>query len=163
MKKQLISMNYSKGVNIIPEYIVIHETDNWNPGGANAQAHFNYWNTNPNANSSVHFVVDENEAIQLAEFNWRCWHVGDGNGSSGITNNNSIGIEICVNGDYAKARQNTIELVKWLLPQVGLAADKVVRHKDATGKWCPRNMLDKPELWTDFITQIGGITVLKKR
>lgn len=163
LRKQLISMNYSKGVTITPAYIVIHETDNWNIG-ANAEAHYRFWNTNKDAYSSVHFVVDQDEVIQLCELWWRCWHVGDGNGASGITNDNTIGIEICVNsdGDYTRARQNTIELVRWLLPQVNLTPDKVVRHKDATGKYCPRNMLNVPELWTDFVKQIGGVIVLRR-
>ena len=161
LKKQLISMNYTPGTVISPEYIVIHETANKNPG-ANAQAHWKYWNTNPNANSSVHFVVDDHEVVQLAEFEpgkcWRCWHVGDNKGHSQITNSNSIGIEICVNsdGDFEKARQNCIELVKWLMPLVKLGPDKVVRHYDASGKWCPANMLNKPELWDDFILQISA-------
>jgi N-acetyl-anhydromuramyl-L-alanine amidase AmpD len=162
--KQLISMNYSKGVTITPAYIVIHETANTSIG-ANAQRHFLYWNSNSGANSSVHFVCDQDEVIQLCELNWRCWHVGDGDGSSGITNDNSIGIEICVNadGDYMKARQNAIDLVKWLLPQVKLTADKVVRHRDATGKYCPIKMLDNPDLWRDFIKQIGGTIPMLKR
>jgi hypothetical protein len=161
LKKQLISMNYTQGTVISPEYIVIHETANKN-SGANAQAHWKYWNTNSNANSSVHFVVDDHEVVQLAEFEpgkcWRCWHVGDNKGHSKITNSNSIGIEICVNsdGDFEKARQNCIELVKWLMPQVKLGSDKVVRHYDASGKWCPANMLNKPELWNDFILQISA-------
>jgi N-acetyl-anhydromuramyl-L-alanine amidase AmpD len=163
LKKQLISMNYSKGVKIKPAYIVIHETAN-TKAGANAQGHYNYWNTNIKAYSSVHFVCDDKEVIQLCELDWRCWHVGDGDGSSGITNDNTIGIEICVNsdGDYTRARQNAIELVKWLMPQVNLTPDKVVRHFDATGKYCPKYMLDKPELWADFIRQIGGVLVIKR-
>jgi N-acetylmuramoyl-L-alanine amidase CwlA len=151
IEKKLISMNYSKGVTITPKYIVIHETDN-KKKGADALAHYNYWNTNPNANSSVHFVVDDKRIIQLAELNWRCWHVGDNKGHSDITNSNSIGIEICVNsdGNYTKARQNAIELTKYLIKKTGIPASRVVRHYDASGKWCPRNMLDNPSLWTDF-------------
>jgi hypothetical protein len=157
IEKKLISMNYSKGVTITPKYIVIHETDNTNKG-ANALAHFNYWNTNPNANSSVHFVVDDERIIQLAELNWRCWHVGDNKGHSNITNDNTIGIEICVNsdGNYTKARQNAIELVKYLIPVTGIPASRVVRHYDASGKRCPRKMLDNPSLWTDFKKAIQG-------
>lgn len=155
IEKNLISKNYTKDVTIIPQFIVIHETDNI-ATGANADAHYMYWNKNDNANSSVHFVVDDKKIIQLLELNQKAWHVGDNKGYSNITNNNSIGIEICVNadGDYTKARQNAIELVKYLLKVLGLSADKVVRHKDASGKYCPRKMLDNPKLWTDFKTQI---------
>jgi len=159
LKKQLISMNYSKGQIIKPEFIVIHETAN-KARGANAQSHFRFWDTNPNAKSSAHFVVDDQVVIQLAEFKpgscWRCWHVGDNKGHSNITNSNSIGIEICVNsdGDFEKARQNCIELVKWLMPQVWLGSERVVRHYDSSGKHCPATMLDHPEMWDDFKRQI---------
>ena len=155
IEKRLISKNYSKGVTITPQFIVIHETDNTDVG-ANADAHFRYWNTNDNASSSVHFVVDDTKVIQLLELNQKAWHVGDNKGYSNITNNNSISIEICVNsdGDYTKARQNCIELVKYLLGVTGLTTDKVVRHNDASGKHCPRKMLDDPQLWTDFKAQV---------
>ena len=159
LKKQLISKNYSKRQVIKPEYIVIHETAN-TARGANAQMHWKYWNTNETAQSSVHFVVDDHEVVQLAEFLpgkcWRCWHVGDNKGHSNITNSNTIGIEICVNsdGNFKKARQNCIELVKWLMPQVNLGPKKVVRHYDASGKHCPATMLNNPKLWDDFKSQI---------
>ena len=151
IEKRLISKNYSKGLTITPRFIVIHETDNTTVG-ANADAHFRYWDTNDKANSSVHFVVDDTKVLQLLELNQKAWHVGDNNGYSSITNNNSIGVEICVNsdGNYANARQNAIELVKYLLNVTGLPADKVVRHNDASGKYCPRKMLDNPQLWIDF-------------
>ena len=155
IEKRLISKNYSKGVTITPQFIVIHETDNTSVG-ANADAHFKYWNTYDKANSSVHFVVDDAKVIQLLELNQKAWHVGDNNGYSKITNNNSIGVEICVNsdGDYTKARENCIELVKYLLDITDLSADKVVRHNDASGKYCPRKMLDNPQLWIDFKTAL---------
>ena len=148
-------MNYSKGVKIKPIAIVIHETDNWNKG-ANALAHYNYWNTNSKANSSAHFVVDDSNIIQLAELDWRCWHVGDNRGYSIYSNDNTIGIEICVNagGNYSKARQNCIDLVKHLLQVTGLKVTDVKRHKDVSGKKCPRNMIDNPSLWIDFKNQV---------
>lgn len=157
IEKRLISKNYSKGVTIKPLYITVHETDN-TAAGANADAHYRYWNSNDSANSSVHFVVDDTKVIQLLELNQKAWHVGDNKGYSNITNNNSIGIEVCVNsdGDYAKARQNAIELVQYLLGVTGLSVDKVVRHNDASGKYCPRKMLDNPQLWTDFKNAVSA-------
>jgi N-acetylmuramoyl-L-alanine amidase CwlA len=59
-------------------------------------------------------------------------------------------------GDFEKARQNCIELVKWLMPQVKLGSDKVVRHYDASGKRCPANMLNKPELWNDLFCRYSA-------
>lgn len=156
IEKKLISKNYSKGVTITPKYIVIHETAN-TKAGANADAHYNYWNTSNSAKASAHFVVDDKKIIQLLPLDVKAWHVGDNKGYSDITNNNSIGIEICVNsdGDYTKARQNAIELVRHLLKVTGIPTDNVVTHHAASGKWCPKNMLDNPSLWIDFKNAIS--------
>lgn len=73
------------------------------------------------------------------------------------TNRNSINIEICVNqdGDYSKARLNCIELVKYLIKTMGIPAENVIRHFDAKGKYCPRKMMDNPELWAEFKRMIS--------
>lgn len=169
VEKKQLTMNYTIGKVIEPKYIVIHETDN-SSEGADADAHFNYWNTNVNASSSVHFVVDggsvtrkkEPKIIQLLVLNQRAWHVGDNINYSDITNSNSIGIEICVNsdGNYDIARANAIELVKKLLKDTGISTDNVVRHKDASGKNCPNNMIAYPYLWEDFKNKIKVIEPL---
>lgn len=121
--KMLIHINYSKAVFINPQYIVEHETDN-EDNGADAKANRNYFANHPEAQASTHFIVEDKQMIQCAELNWRCWHVGDNIGHSDIINSNSIGIEICVNadGDYNKARQNTIELTKSLISVTGILA-----------------------------------------
>jgi len=154
IEKKIISKNYSKGVTIKPEYIVLHETDN-KKVGANADAHYTYWNTNDSAKTSAHFVVDDTKILQLLPLDARAWHVGDNKGHSNITNSNSIGIEICVNsdGNYTIARQNAIALVRHLLKVTGLYADRVKTHNDASGKWCPSIMLTK-NLWEDFKMQV---------
>lgn len=151
IKKKLISMNYSKGVIIKPKYIVIHNTSNASKG-ANAEAHYKYWSTNSNANSSAHFVVDDHSIIQLLELNQRAWHVGDNKGYSDITNSTSIGIEICENsdGDYNKAEENAKDLVAHLLKTLGMSIDCVKMHKDASGKYCPHIILDRGT-WGNFI------------
>jgi N-acetyl-anhydromuramyl-L-alanine amidase AmpD len=157
INKQLININYSKGVTISPQFIVIHETDNEDVG-ANAMANRNYFANHSEAQASTHFVVDDKNIIQCLELNQRGWHVGDNRGHSNITNSNTVGIEICVNsdGDYNKARANTIELTKYLMGVLKLGADRVVRHYDSSGKHCPRKMLDNPALWNDFKAQLGG-------
>lgn len=151
IQKMLININYSRGITINPAYIVIHETDN-EDAGADAVANRNYFANHPEAEASTHFVVDDHSIIQCLELNQKGWHVGDNRGHSDITNSNTIGIEICVNsdGDYMKARANATELVKYLISVTGIPASRVVRHYDASGKWCPRRMLDTPTLWTEF-------------
>ena len=161
MEKQIpleikqIDLNYSIGAKMTPEYLVIHETNNY-AAGADANAHYRYWNTNPDAQASTHFVVDNNEIYQMLELDQIAWHVGDNDGHSDITNYNSVGIEIAVNsdGDYDQARQNTISLTINLMNELEMDISQLKRHYDASGKWCPTNMLDEPDLWTDFVSQV---------
>lgn len=137
-----------------PKYIVIHETDNWNKG-AGARNHARAHN-NGNMKGSAHYYVDDKDIYQTLNHKHGAWAVGDGKGKNGITNRNSINIEICVNSDsdYSKARQKTIELTKHLMKTTGIPSSRVVRHYDASGKKCPRKMLENPELWEDFKKQI---------
>ena len=60
-------------------------------------------------------------------------------GKYGITNQNSIGVEICINvdGDYDKAIANAVELTKQLMSKYNIPPERVVRHYDASRKTCP--------------------------
>lgn len=123
------------------KYIVIHDTGN--PGkGANAESHFKYWNGG-NRQSSADFVVDKDQVLQINDyFKYYTWHCGDGSGKYGISNANSIGIEICINsdGDYNVAWDKTVELTRYLMSELGIPANRVVRHYDASRKNCPATM-----------------------
>lgn len=151
-----IDLNYSKGITIQPKYIVIHETNNYSVG-ADANAHYRYWSSNPTAEASTHFVVDNKEIYQMLELDQAAWHVGDRPGYSDINNFNSIGIEIAVNadGNYQEARQNAIQLTINLMNHLGMNISQLKRHYDATGKWCPTIMLENPHLWDDFVYQVS--------
>lgn len=155
--KKQIQHNYNKGLTIAPKYIVIHETAN-TAVGANANAHYRYWNRDPEAYASTHFVVDSNEIYQMLELNQSAWHVGDNKNHSDITNLNSIGIEVAVNadGDFSKARQNAIDLTINLMKALNMDITQLKRHYDASGKYCPTNMLQNPELWQDFVNQVAN-------
>lgn len=157
VNKQLIDINYSKGITIVPRYIVIHDTDN-RKFGANAMANRNYFANHIEAKASAHFTVDQNNIIQCLEETWRGWHVGDGDNPF-INNSNTIGIELCVNvdNDFNKTLENGIALTKYLMDKYSIPADRVVRHYDVSGKICPKMMIqDKPELWTYFKNTIGS-------
>lgn len=148
LSKQLIDINYSKGVTTVPRYIVIHDTDN-RKFGANAQANRDYFANHPDAQASAHYTVDQNNIIQVLENNWRGWHVGDRSNPI-INNSNTIGIELCVNvdNDFNKTLENGIALTKYLMEKYAIPAQNVVRHYDVTGKICPKYMIwDKPQLW----------------
>ena len=123
------------------KYIVIHDTGNKSKG-ANADAHFNYFNGG-NRNSSADFFVDDTKILQVNDYTkYYTWQVGDGKGKYGVTNANSIGVEICVNadGDYEKAFTNAVELTKYLMKELNIPIERVVRHYDASRKNCPASM-----------------------
>ena len=140
----------------IPEYIVIHDTGNKSKG-ADATAHFNYF-SGGDRGASADFFVDSKQALQANNYNaYYTWHCGDGNGKNGITNANSIGVEICVNsdGDYNEAFKKTVALTKHLMKELNIPAENVVRHFDASGKICPASMQKNNwALWNEFKKQI---------
>jgi N-acetylmuramoyl-L-alanine amidase len=151
IKKKLIKYNYSSRNNKRIEYIVIHDTGNTSKG-AGADNHYRYFNGG-NRNASAHYFVDDKEIIQTVEDANASWHCGDGKGKYGITNSNSIGVEICINsdGDYEKAVANAIELVKHLMDKHNIPIEKIVRHYDASRKICPRTMsCNNWERWEAF-------------
>lgn len=77
----------------------------------------------------------------------------DGKGKYGITNSNSIGIEICINsdGNYNTAFQNAVELTKYLMKELNIPLKRVVRHYDASRKNCPASMSKNGwALWNTF-------------
>lgn len=161
VEKKLTTKNCYKNSNN-PKFIVIHETDNTDKG-ADATRHAQAL-ANGNLATSVHYFVDDKKAIQTLEHKHGAWAVGVSYGTplvSGVTNYNSINIEICVNsdGNYTKARANCIELVKILMSQTGIPASRVIRHYDAKKKTCPRHMVENSSLWTDFKNQLTKTTV----
>lgn len=83
--------------------------------------------------------------------------VGDGKGKYGITNRNSINIEICVNPetDYYKAVDKAEQLAAYLLKQYGWSTDHLKRHYDASRKHCPRRILDEG-LWPGFVKKTAA-------
>lgn len=131
------------------KYIVIHTTGNPRKG-ADAEAHFQYWNSGK-VGQSADFVVDDKEALQINDYTrFYTWHCGDGKGKYGITNANSIGIEICINsdGDYSKAVENAIRLTRGLMKTLNIPSERVVRHYDASRKTCPAEMAAND--WADW-------------
>lgn len=123
------------------KYIVIHDTGN-SASGANANAHYKYFNGGDRS-SSADFFVDDTQVLCVNDYyKYYTWHCGDGHGKYGITNRNSIGIEICINSDGNRdvAITKTISLVKELMEELNIPIDRVVRHYDASRKNCPASM-----------------------
>ena len=156
IKKQ-IAFNRTKRTQA-PAYIVIHDTGN-KGAGADAMSHFNYFNGR-DRQSSADFLVDDKSVIQVNDYNkYYTWHCGDGGGKYGITNKNSLGIEICVNsdGDYDMAVKNAIELVKMLMRELNIPIERVIRHYDASKKNCPASMSENSWLkWWRFKNSLNN-------
>ncbi|EFI42486.1 N-acetylmuramoyl-L-alanine amidase family protein [Peptoniphilus sp. oral taxon 386] len=149
--KRPIKYNFSSRSMTKIIYIVVHDTGNSNKG-ANAINHYRYFNGG-NRNASAHFFVDENGVVETVEISKAAWHCGDGHGRYGITNNNSIGIELCVNegSDFEKTKANAIKLIRFLMESYGITKNNVVRHFDASRKLCPRSMsADNWKQWWIF-------------
>jgi N-acetylmuramoyl-L-alanine amidase len=151
LDKRLIHYNFSSRRGVPIKYIVIHDTGNNSPG-AGALNHYKYF-SGGNRNASAHYFVDDKGVVQIIEDNLAAWHCGDGRGRFGITNSNSIGVEICINsdGDYKKALENTRKLVRELVKYYKIPIKNVVRHFDASHKRCPGTMAsDNWRAWWEF-------------
>ena len=122
-------------------YIVVHDTGNPSRG-ANATAHYNYFNGGDRS-SSADFFVDDTQVLCVNDYyKFYTWHCGDGHGKYGITNRNSVGIEFCINvdSDRGKTLERTAQLVRELMQELNIPIDRVVRHYDASRKNCPQSM-----------------------
>lgn len=119
------------------KYIVVHYT------GTTASAKNNcIYFGRANRNASADYFIDTNGAIY--KFNGNCanyysWHCGDGRGKYGITNKNSIGIEVVSAGkEYTQKQKDSLRsLVRAIMSDYNVPASRVVRHYDASRKRCP--------------------------
>ena len=132
-----------------PEYITIHNTAN----DASALNEIAYMKRN-NYNS-YHFAVDDIEARQglpLDRNNFSC-----GDGANGTGNRKSIAIEICYSKSggarYVQAEENCVQLVATLLKKYGFGVDRVKKHQDWSGKYCPHRILAENR-WESFKDRI---------
>lgn len=132
-----------------PKYITIHNTAN----DASANNEVSYM-INNNSEVSFHYAVDDKEAIQAIPENRNAWHCGDS--SSGTGNRYSIGIEICYSksggAKFVQAEKNAAYLTATLLKKYGWGIDRVKRHYDWSGKYCPHRTMDMG--WQRFLNMV---------
>lgn len=141
-----------------PIGICVHNTAN----DATAQGEISYMVSNGNQ-TSFHFAVDDIESWQGLPLDRNGWHAGDG--STGEGNRKHIGIEICYSKSggekFDKAEQNTAELIAKLLKERNWGVDRVKKHQDFSGKYCPHRTLDLG--WQRFLnivqTKLTGGTM----
>lgn len=134
-------------------WIVIHNT-----AGNDAAGTTEFFHNGAQGNyTCTHFVIDDKEIYQLLELNWKGVHAGGASGqmwndnpipTSSCGNSNSIGIEVAdamdpdtgeMSGrvDMNKAIEVCIELVRYLMKELNIDVDHVVRHGDCSNKDCP--------------------------
>ena len=152
-------MRYNCSARTTPiRYIVIHDTGNPS-AGADAESHFRYFNGG-NRSSSADIFVDSRSVWQVNDYTkYYSWHCGDGRGKYGITNQNSVGVELCINqdGNYAATLKNAAAVVRELMAELKIPMERVVRHYDVSKKNCPASMsADGWKTWQKFKQMIEG-------
>ena len=132
-----------------PSRIVVHNTAN----DATARNEIAYMISN-NQEVSFHYAVDDKEVVQGIPENRNAWHCGDG--SSGKGNREGVAIEICYSKSggnrFNQAEQNAVDLIVSILKKYNWSVDKVTKHQDYNGKYCPHRTLDMG--WDRFIKMI---------
>lgn len=152
IKQNLLSQdkyNLKCPYTMTPKGICIHNTANSAPAKNEAS-----YARNNNSSTGFHIAIDDIEAIQIIPFNRNAFHSGDGRNGDG--NRNYIAIEICYStGDinkFLQAEKNTAKVVAQLLKQYGWGIERVKKHQDFSGKYCPHKTLDLG--WGRFINLI---------
>jgi len=142
-----------------PQFITVHNTANDAP----AANEISYMIGNNNQ-VSYHIAVDDKEVIQAIPFNCSAWHCGDGGGDKDPNalkkgNRLSIGIEICYSKSggvrYGVAEENAVQYIAKLLKQFGWGIERVKKHQDWNGKYCPHRILAENR-WNSFLKRIEG-------
>lgn len=132
-----------------PTRIVVHNTAN----DASARNEIAYMIGN-NQEVSFHYAVDDKEVVQGIPEDRNAWHSGDGEYGKG--NREGVAIEICYSksgGDrFIQAEKNAVDLIVSILKKNNWGVDKVTKHQDYSGKYCPHRTLDAG--WDRFIKMI---------
>ncbi|WP_315114580.1 N-acetylmuramoyl-L-alanine amidase [uncultured Clostridium sp.] len=161
IQKMLINYNYSKRNEKI-RYICIHDV-----GEVSTAKNNRDYFAGGNRGASADFFIDSNNIIQVIDYhNNYSWAVGDGGGKYGITNANSVSIEMCLESNYQPSDetiQNTMELTRYLMKELNIPIDRVVRHHDASGKNCPQSFSSNNwTKWNWFKSQLIEKYLYKK-
>ena len=147
MPDSLAGKSYWKN-NQTNTWIVVHNT-----AGGTASSNTNYFHGGSDGRyTCTHFVIDDKEVYQLLELNWKGTHAGGASGqmwrdnpidTSSCGNSNSIGIEVADGDsvDHNKAIEVCIELVRYLMKELNIDVDHVVRHGDCSNKNCPATIM----------------------
>lgn len=137
-----------------PTRIVIHNTAN----DASAANEIAYMGRNSNE-VSFHYAIDDCMVVQGIEENRNTWNAGDGVNGKG--NREGISIEICYSKSggarFAKAEKNAAKFTAALLKKYKWNINKVTKHQDYNGKYCPHRTLDMG--WSRFIKMVQSYLI----
>lgn len=143
------------------KYIVIHYTAT----EASAKNNCIYFGGG-NRDASADFFIDSTGIWQYNPdtSKYYTWAVGDGYGKYGITNQNSISIEVVRGGDKAFTSKEIgylKQLVPYLMKKYDVSKSRVVRHYDASRKQCPKYYAKRTSKWRSLRDSICGGTTEK--
>lgn len=134
-----------------PEFIVVHNTAN----DASARNEVTYMISNNNQ-VSFHYAVDDKEIVQGIPENRNAWHAGDG--ANGQGNRKGLSIEICYSRSggqrFINAEKLAAKFIAYKLHEKGWGIDKVKKHQDFSGKYCPHRTLDMG--WQRFLNMVNA-------
>lgn len=134
-----------------PKGICVHNTAN----KASALSEASYMIRNNNA-VSFHAAVDDYQVVECIPENRNAFHAGDGRNGNG--NRNYYAVEICYStGDsekFTQAEKNAAYYIACKLKEHGWGIDKVKKHQDFSGKYCPHKTLYLG--WERFLNLIRG-------
>ena len=132
-----------------PEFIVVHNTGN----DANAANEMVYMIRNDNK-VSFHYAIDDKEIVQGIPEDRNAWHAGDG--ANGQGNRKGLSIEICYSKSggkrFEEAEKLAAKFIAYKLYEKGWGIDKVKKHQDFSGKYCPHRTLDMG--WQRFLDMV---------
>lgn len=146
------------------KYIVVHYVGAGSSKSGNAKNNCIYFSRG-DRQASAHYFIDDGGIWEYADPKTHyTWHCGDGHGKYGITNGNSIGIEVCQDGDrpftQTEIRYLT-QLVTYLMNRFGVPASRVVRHYDASRKLCPLYYAKRSSEWEKLRKAITASSTTK--
>lgn len=134
-----------------PIGVTVHNTGNTSPTAGDEQHGKYLQNVERDDTTYVswHFTIDCDSITQHLPVYETAYHAGDG--SKGVGNSMTIGIEICENKDYAKAEANAVQFILLLCKTFNWKSDTIKPHRffAPNKKLCPVRILKSEHKWQE--------------
>ena len=119
--------------------ITIHETGNDN---MTAKELFDYLENENKTSQGCHYIVDNNEVIEVMPNDWGVYHTGK---AMDYGNRYTISIEVCsnINNDkFNNGVDKAVELIKELMIEYAIPKDSIFFHIDFNqNSYCPKTLI----------------------